>query len=58
MRTVMQKGIDDPECDIETDEEYDRLEKECMEKITYRFLRNLVDRISEDVNETILNAME
>lgn len=46
------KGIEDPECDL-TDEEYSALEAEFQEKVTYTFLRNLVDAISQDVNERI-----
>lgn len=49
------KGIDDPESDL-TDEEYAALEAEFQEKVTYSFLRNLVDAISEDVNERISYA--
>lgn len=49
------KGIDDPENDL-TDEEYAALEAEFHEKVTYDFLRNLVDAISEDVNERISYA--
>lgn len=47
------KGIEDPETDVETDEEYAKLENEFCEKVTYSFLQNLVDAISEDVNERI-----
>ena len=46
------KGIEDPECDL-TDEEYSALEAEFQEKVTYTFLCNLVDAISQDVNERI-----
>lgn len=49
------KGVEDPESDL-TDEEYSALEAEFQEKVTYDFLRNLVDGISEDVNERISYA--
>lgn len=49
------KGIDDPECDV-TEEEYTELENKFQEKVTYDFLRNLVDRACEDVSERFWNA--
>lgn len=52
------KGIEDPETDIETDEEYTKLEEECKQKlITGNLLSNLHDAIMQDVNERIFNAM-
>jgi hypothetical protein len=52
------KGIDDPENDVETDEEYAALENEFCEKITYTFLSRLTEAITQDVNERILYAMD
>lgn len=49
------KGVEDPESDL-TEEEYVAMEAEFQEKVTYDFLRNLVDAISEDVNERISYA--
>ena len=50
------KGIDDPESDID-EETYDRLEKECEEKLTYGFLTGLERAVTQDVNERIADAM-
>ena len=47
------KGIDDPECDVETDEEYEALEKEFEEKIKYKDLQELRDAIVADNMERI-----
>lgn len=52
------KGIEDPENDVETDEEYTALEDEFCEKVTYDFLRNLVERIAREADERILRTME
>ena len=49
------KGIDDPECDM-TDDEYDAMEREFCEKVTYDFLSSLMDAVSQDVNERFYNA--
>lgn len=46
------KGFEDPEWQL-SDEQYAEMEKEFQEKVTYTFLRNLVDAISQDVNERI-----
>ena len=51
------KGIDDPEKDL-TEEEYNKLWKECEEKITYELLRGLRDVITEDINERLVYAMD
>jgi len=51
------KGIEDPES-VETDEEYAALEDEFCEKVTYDFLRNLVERIAREADERILRTME
>lgn len=51
------KGIDNPEEDL-TDEEYDKLETECCEKITNTILDNLRRAIMQDINERIEAAME
>lgn len=47
------KGIDDPESDVETDEEYEALEKEFEEKIKYGDLQELRDAIVADNMERI-----
>ena len=52
------KGIDDPENDVESDEEYDSLEKEFERKLNYRDLKNLGDAICEEGMERISYAME
>ena len=50
------KGIDDPESDL-TDEEYDRLDKECESIITPAFLRDMNREINEGINECIFGMM-
>ena len=52
------KGIEDPENDVETDEEYTALEDEFCEKVTYDFLSNLVERIAREADERISRTME
>ena len=47
------KGIEDPECDIESDEEYDALEKEFEEKIKYGDLQLLRDGMLADCMERV-----
>lgn len=49
------KGIEYPEDDL-TDEEYVALEEEFCQMVTYDFLRGLVDRCCEDVDERMRNA--
>ena len=51
------KGIDDPEGGDLTEEEYDRLEKECESKLTYGMLCGLREVIIEDINERIYWTM-
>lgn len=51
------RGIGDPENDL-TDEQYAKMEDEFQEKVNYKFLMNLIDAITQDVNERILYAME
>lgn len=51
------KGIEDPECDIETDEEYEALEKEFESKIKYEDLRDLGTAIMADGMERICYTM-
>lgn len=46
------KGIEDPEGEL-TDEEYASAEQTFAGEVTYDFLRNLVDSVSQDVNERI-----
>lgn len=48
-------GFDDPESDA-TEEEYDGLEKDFCEKVTYQFLDRLVTNASQDVMERFNNA--
>ena len=48
------KGIDDPESDL-TDEEWDAMEKEFLEIVTYDMLRNLSEAIMIDGMERINN---
>ena len=50
------KGIENPEEDL-TEEEYERLEKECEEKITYDLLNDLNAAINSDIQERIFYAM-
>lgn len=53
------KGIDDPEdVDVMSEEEYLALEKECEEKLTVPFLRELGDKMIFEVNKLIHAAME
>ena len=51
------KGIDDPENDIDSEEEYTKLEEECGNAITYTMLCNLRDAIVADTNERIAQLM-
>lgn len=51
------KGIDDPENDVETDEEYDALEKEFESKIKYNDICNLGAAIVADGMERINYTM-
>lgn len=51
------KGIDDPEEDID-EETYNRLEKECEEKLTYEFLVGLERVVTQDTIDHIYRAME
>lgn len=51
-------GIEDPESDIESEEEYTRLEEECARKINYRLVANIRDAMIEYGNELISNAMD
>jgi len=51
------KGIDDPENDL-TDEEYDRMEKECEKQITADKLMGLRDAVVEDINERLTMIWE
>ena len=51
------KGIEDPETDIETEEEYTALEEECKKLITNNLLSNLHEAIMQDANERIYYAM-
>lgn len=46
------KGIDDPENDL-TEETYDRLERECEEKINVGMLARLRETITADINERL-----
>ena len=50
-------GINDPECDLD-DETYNKLEKECEEKLTVQFLSGFRNVMIEQVNEIIYCAME
>lgn len=54
------KGIEDPE-EIETDEEYDNLEKEFNAKITYSDISNIRKEIIEysmkKINESMVNVL-
>lgn len=52
------KGIDNPEEDIATDEEYDALENEFCEKINDSILYRLKISIMADIQEEINVAME
>ena len=52
------KGIEDPENDVESDEEYEALEKEFERKIKYDDLRDLGIAIMEEGMERISYAME
>lgn len=52
------KGIDNPEEDINTDEEYDALENEFCEKINDSILYRLKISIMADIQEEINVAME
>lgn len=52
------KGIEDPECDVETDEEYEALEREFESKISYRDLKDLGDAIIADGMKRISRTME
>lgn len=49
-------GIDDPE-NILTDEEYEKLESRCEEKITYRFLQNVKREIMSAAMNVLFDAM-
>ena len=51
------KGIDNPECDL-TDDQYERLERECEKKITINLLSDLHEAIMADAMERILYAMD
>ena len=50
------KDITDPEYEL-TEEEYDKLERECADKITYEFLSTFCDSVGQAVNERIYNAI-
>ena len=52
------KGIEDPECDVATDEEYEALEKEFESKIKFDDLYNLGAAIVADGMELINCTME
>ena len=52
------KGIEDPENDVESDEEYEALKKEFERKIKYDDLRDLGIAIMEEGMERISYAME
>lgn len=52
------KGFEDPENDIETDEEYDALEKEFERKIKFEDLFNLGAAIMVDGMERINYTMD
>lgn len=52
------KGIDDPESDVETDEEYAALENEFCEKVTYTFLIRIIEAVTKDGDRRILQMME
>lgn len=52
------KGIEDPECDVATDEEYEALEKEFESKIKFDDLYNLAAAIVAYGMEQIDYAME
>ena len=51
------KGIDDPECDVSTDEEYEALEKEFESKITLRDLQSLNQLIIKDAMNHVSEQM-
>lgn len=52
------KGIENPDCDVETDEEYEELEKEFKSKIKFADLWNLGGAIYSSGQELIEHAME
>ena len=52
------KGIEDPECDVETEEEYTALEKEFEDKITGSDISYLGHKIYMNGMDAINYAME
>lgn len=50
-------GIDDPETEIESEEEYTRLEKECESLINYTMIAGIRDAMIQYGNEIISNEM-
>lgn len=52
------KGIEDPECDVETDEEYSALEEEFINKIKFIDLWNLSAAILSNGLKLIDDAMK
>ena len=52
------KGIEDPECDVATDEEYEALEKEFESKLKFKDIYDLAAAIVAYGMEQINNTME
>lgn len=49
-----ENGCDDPECDL-TDEEYEKMENDCINSINYTELSRLIDNILKDADKRIHN---